>query len=107
MTTVGSRRVRVLDEACTEKEWQATVLAYARLRGWLVFHPFYSMRSTGGWPDLAMVRAGQLVFAELKSAKGKITADQERWRAELAAVPGITVRVWRPSHWDDVQRVLL
>ena len=36
-----------------------------------------------GFPDYVAVRAPRLVFAELKTAIGKVTLDQEAWLADL------------------------
>jgi hypothetical protein len=92
--------------ALTEKQFQQRIVDFAKLTGWLVYHPFDSRRSTPGWPDLALVRSGRLVFAELKSDRGRVSAEQRRWLAALSSVPGLEVFVWRPSDWPAVQRVL-
>ncbi len=38
-----------------------------------------------GWPDLAMVRRGRLLFVELKAKGGAISAEQAVWLRELSA----------------------
>src|SRR5665213_1045292 len=91
----------------TEAQWQRKVVDLATYCGWLSYHPYDSRRSTAGWPDLAMVRKGRLVLAELKSEHGRVTPEQRQWLAALSACPGTEVFVWRPSQWADVQRVLL
>ena len=89
----------------TEKQFQATVVAYAELHGWLVYHPYDSRRSAQGFPDLTMVRDGRLIFAELKrTEKDKPTDAQKRWLRELGdACPAY---VWRPADWPEIERVL-
>ena len=104
---VGTTRARqVMDVACSEKDFEAAVVEYARLHGWLVFHPWTSLHSEEGWPDLAMVRHGQMVAAECKRQHGKMTRAQQVWLDALATVPGITAVCWRPSNWDEIEEVL-
>lgn len=97
-----------------EADWQATVIAAARLHGWMVAH-FRPARTEQGWrtpvaadgkgfPDLLMVR-DRVVAAELKSARGRVTADQGRWLATFEAA-GVETHVWRPDDFDEVVEVL-
>lgn len=82
--------------ALTEREWQALVVSFARLHGWWVYHPFDSRRSEPGWPDLTFVRGPELVFAELKRDRGRVSAEQQRV-LELLAATGAETHVWRPA----------
>lgn len=95
-----------LPAALTEAQWQTRVLDLAGWRGWLVYHPYDSRRSTPGFPDLVLVRDSTLLFVELKTARGRVTREQRRWLADLSSVPGVGVYVWRPEDWPDVQEVL-
>lgn len=83
----------------SEKQLQEAIIQLARLRGFMVFHPYDSRRSTPGWPDVFLLhpRTGDVVVAELKSAVGKLTPAQWEWIAAFATA-GITVHVWRPEH---------
>lgn len=90
----------------SERDWQATVLQYAALRGWRAYHNPDSRRSTAGFPDLVLVRRPHVVFAELKSDTGRLRPEQVTWLDELRAC-GVTAVVWRPSDWPHVERVLL
>ena len=47
-----------------------------------------------GFPDEVLVRAGGLVFAELKSEKGKLSDEQRAWPEALRAVAGVEVYEW-------------
>jgi hypothetical protein len=47
-----------------------------------------------------------LVFAELKSERGKLKPEQEAWLEALRQVPGVEVHVWRPSDMDAIAEVL-
>ena len=53
--------------AVTEKQFMQQVIELARVLGFKVYHTHDSRRSQSGWPDLAMVKTGRLVLAELKS----------------------------------------
>lgn len=84
----------------------AQVVDLARLRGWATYHPFLSIHSPRGWPDLVLCRPPRLVLAELKSEKGKVSPDQERWLEMLGACDGVEAFLWRPSDFDRIVEVL-
>jgi hypothetical protein len=86
-----------------EKRFQARVLQAAKEHGWLCYHTHDSRRSQPGFPDLVLVRPGALLFAELKSATGKLTQEQVQWLSLLQSVPGVEAVVWRPGDWQTVQ----
>ena len=90
----------------TERQWQQRVVDLAQLRGWRHFHAYSSRRSPAGWPDLALVRTGRLVLAELKTERGRVRPEQHVWLEQLATVAGVEVHLWRPSDWPQVQQVL-
>lgn len=58
-----------------------------------------------GFPDLVMVR-DKVIFAELKSEKGKVSDTQYDWIKSLAKAKQKDVYVWRPSDWDSIVEVL-
>ncbi len=94
----------------TEKQFEAALVQYAKLAGWRVYHSFDSRRSEAGWPDLSMVRLGRLVFAELKTEKGRLSGAQLGWQEALLRVAysaaNVEVFVWRPSDWSEIESVL-
>lgn len=97
--------------AVSEKEWMGYVTSLAAIRGWDSYHTFDSRHSPAGFPDCVFVRGGRLVFAELKSEKGKATVTQQRWLDQLsniaaAAGGAVEVYLWRPSDRDQVEAVL-
>jgi hypothetical protein len=49
-----------------------------------------------GWLDIHILGAGGVIYAELKTATGRLTAEQAQYKADLEAA-GCTVRVWRPA----------
>src|SRR5260370_1274332 len=98
----------LLDRAVTEKAFQQQIVDYARFRGWLVEHTYRSTKSEPGYPDLCLVRDGVLIFAEVKTAKGKVSIAQQRWLTELSRCfySRSEVCVWRPSDWRLIERIL-
>jgi hypothetical protein len=96
----------------TEKQLQAAVVELAGWCGYLVYHPWLSIRSAGGFPDLTLVRRidhgpPRLIFVELKSERGLVSARQKQWAAALLAA-GAEVYTWKPVHWLDgtIERIL-
>lgn len=82
----------------TEKQLQSAIVDCARLLGWRTYHTYDSRRSDPGFPDLTLARGTRLVFAELKSAKGRLSEAQAEWKAALE-LAGAPVYVWRPEDW--------
>lgn len=99
----------------SEAELQQTVIEMAQLLRWRVAHFRPAMTQTGRWitpvaadgkgfPDLVLVR-DRIIFAELKSERGRLTAEQTRWLNDLGDA-GVEVHVWRPSDLDEIEEVL-
>lgn len=92
----------------TEAQLFEAIRDLAKLRGWMLYHTYRSDRSEAGFPDLVLVhpRTGDLLFAELKSEKGRISQTQRAWLDALRA-SRVPVYVWRPvdltngviAHW--------
>ncbi len=89
----------------TERELQDAIIEVAKLTGWMVYHTWRSDHSPAGFPDLVLVRDGRLIFAELKSAKGKLTVNQRQWLRALERA-GQEVYVWYPADLDDAIRII-
>ena len=103
----------VMDGSVTEAAFQDTVIKFAEFFRWYVYHTHDSRRSQPGFPDLVLVRNGQIIFAELKSARGRVSADQQGWINELERCAWevgnanlLRVAVWRPANWPEIERVL-
>ena len=97
--------------AMTEKELLETVIKYADALGWKFFHVFDSRRSVEGWPDLVLVRSGgrgrrRMIFAELKSQHGRLSATQREWLDALRAFRDVEVYEWRPSNLEAIWETL-
>ena len=97
-----------LAASMTEAQLLANVRAEAKRQGWLCYHTHRSDRSEKGYPDLTLVRGGTVMWVELKSEKGRLSAEQKEWLAALG-LPWLKVAVWRPQQWYDgtIERVLL
>ena len=99
-------RLRILRQVGRDlhetKEFMPAVIALAKRCGWKVYHTHDSRGSDPGFPDLVMKRKGRLIHAELKSAKGVVTPEQNEWLVALAEEPKLTeVYLWRPDAWFD------
>ena len=90
----------------TEKAWQTTVIQAFRFAGWYCYHTYSSKRSEPGFPDLVCISPqGRVIFAELKTQRGRLTAEQERV-IELLRRGDNEVYVWRPADWPEIERLL-
>lgn len=90
----------------SEKDWQRQVVDLAGFLGWEHYHPWLSIHSPRGWPDLALCRPPRLILAELKTERGKPTPAQEHW-LEMLGRCGVETYLWRPSDFEAVRDVLL
>ena len=110
LVTPGGRAPASISEAA----FHSQVIEIARLRGWLVHAERPARRQSGHWstpiqgdagfPDLVMARGGRLVFAELKSARGRVSPEQQEWLDALRLV--VQVYIWRPLDWDRIVELL-
>ncbi|KKM97470.1 hypothetical protein LCGC14_1167650 [marine sediment metagenome] len=105
------RRYHTLE--LTERQWQAQIVKAAEAVGWLCYHTYDSRRSQKGFPDLVLVKAPVIIFAELKVKPadvkaGKLTLEQDTWVRALAECSNLNLKVfvWRPNDWPEVERVL-
>jgi hypothetical protein len=90
----------------TERQFQAAVVALAQWCDWRTFHPWLSVHSAGGWPDLVLLRGERLICAELKVGNRQPTLLQRAWLDELAAVRGVESYCWHPADWEAIEGVL-
>lgn len=97
----------------SERELQAAVIRMAELWDWLVYHVTdvrgkLRSSSSPGFPDLVLVGHGRTIFAELKTARGKISPQQKIWLEQLGQCSGVESYVWRPADWknDTIANVL-
>lgn len=96
----------LLDARISEKDFMGQVIVLAKARGWFVYHTYDSRRSEYGFPDLVMVRAPRLIFAELKREHGHLTDEQAMWLNQLRSAYQEEVYVWYPSEWESIEAIL-
>lgn len=85
----------------SEASFQGAILEYAALQGFLAYHTHDSRHSAKGYPDLTLVRGSRLLFAELKTDKGRVSLEQQVWLDALAGA-GAEVHIWRPRDWTEI-----
>lgn len=82
----------------TEKQLLDAVRDACGWSGVLCYHTFDSRRSERGFPDCVIVGSRGVLWRELKTERGRLTADQRTWLDRLTEAGG-DVGVWRPSDW--------
>ena len=105
MTTRKRKAVNLYADV-KERDFQATVLQWAKVHGWAEHHTWSSVHSPAGWPDLVLCRPPRLIFAELKKEDGQMSSAQTRWLNTLRECPGVETYLWRPRDIDAVIKVL-
>lgn len=101
----------------TEKQFMAQVIQLAKLKNWLVYHTFSSIKSSSGFPDLVLVKPertlkdgthvpGRVIFAELKTERGKVSPSQHEWLRTLSSASEVHTYLWRPSDFGEIEEAL-
>jgi hypothetical protein len=96
----------VTEQAVSERDLTAYVRDLAQLFGYRRYHTWLAKHSPAGFPDEVLVRGSRLIFAELKSERGKVSPEQEAWLEALRHVAGVEVYVWRPIDMDAIPGIL-
>lgn len=116
----------------SEAAFQDQITNLADLYGWRWFHaPDNLPRTTRsgrravqrvrpGFPDLVLVRAPELIFAEVKTQVGRVRPEQQEWLEALEVVARrvaaltagsnaaadraahVEVYLWRPGDFDEI-----
>ncbi len=89
----------------TESQFQDQVSDLARKCGSWVMHHRVSLGTQAGWPDLTLIRGTELLFMELKTQTGRVSAAQADVHERLI-VAGQRVFVFRPSDFDEIHDLL-
>jgi hypothetical protein len=100
-----------------EDEFTKQVIELFQISDWLVAHFRPARTSSGNWitavqgdgkgfPDLVAVKGNRVIFAELKSAKGKVREEQWRWIRRLADSKRVEVYIWHPEDWEKIVEIL-
>lgn len=91
-------------DTVSEKEFQAAVVKEAKRMGWLCYHTYDSRKSQAGFPDIVCVR-DRVLWLELKTETGKLSAEQANWIDALQAA-GQEAGCFRPSDWTRLMEML-
>jgi hypothetical protein len=106
----GRRRPKAPPRRQPEREFQDDILAFAEEAGWeLIYHTRDSRKvieSGKGFPDLVLVKAPRLIFAEVKAKNGWVKPEQRRWLDELESAGKPEVYVWKPRQMGEIREVL-
>ena len=102
----------------SEEQFLKQVIMLANAFHWKVAHFRTSLSQSGKWitavqgdgkgfPDLVLVRLDppEVIFAELKSQKGRLSPEQKEW-LDLLKGSGQQVYVWRPDDYGDIKLIL-
>jgi hypothetical protein len=132
-------RIRNANGQLLEQGWLLQVVELAKIGGWYVNHapdnrpgrktgrPQRVIGDTTGFPDLVLLRRGELIVAELKTDRGRLGTGQQEWLDRFARVgqavkrlvdgatpvdeaadyPRIEAYVWRPKDLPAVQARLV
>ena len=93
-----------------EKIWQNTMRTAALQFGWgrgggFFYHALRSKGSWAGWPDICMSDGENLIYAELKTNKGKLTPAQSGI-LDILSKHHAHVYLWRPRDRDAAYEIL-
>ena len=95
----------------TEAQFTETVIQLAKFHNWMVVHFRPAWTEVGwrtalsghkGFPDLVLARNQVVLIVELKTIKGKVTKEQQRWADAI----GDQYRLWRPTDLETIKEEL-
>jgi len=119
-----------MTDLISEKDFQRTVLDLLHALKYKTYHPFLSIASDPGFPDIVATRGvdddwpfeeetrwiddepfipehtgGRILFIELKTEKGQPTFEQWNWLRILQAM-GYDAYLERPSDFEEMAVIL-
>ena len=97
-----------------EHDFMLQVIGLAEHYHWRWFHDWDPVRNEAGFPDLVLVKAGRVIFAELKVGNNTLETAQELWRSAItprAANATHEYHLWYPKDMEgsdggEIARVL-
>ena len=101
----------------SERAFQHAVVQLAIMTGWKVNHQLPAQNAAGRWrtptqghvgfPDLVLAHPTRgVIFAELKSAVGRVSEAQRDWLDTLE-LAGVEAYVWRPTDLPFIKSRLM
>lgn len=95
--------VTTLASLVTEAQFQSALLEMGERLKWMCYHVYDSRRSVPGFPDIVAVHPDYgVVFLELKTVKGRVKPEQQRWIDTLTAA-GQRAYIVRPTDMDFLE----
>ena len=101
----------MLTRDASEADFQSVVMALAKQYDWETFHASVhrvadTYRTDGrGFPDLVLAHPTRgVIFAELKTERGRLTDAQKDWATALS--PHVEWYCWRPSQLQLIAKRL-
>lgn len=90
----------------SERLFQDDVVRIAKMNGWQIMHvvphqvrPGVWRSDAPGFPDLVLAHHKRgIIFAELKTERGKMSDEQKQWAVALA--PHGEYYLWRPNQLE-------
>jgi hypothetical protein len=89
----------------SEKQFMAEVMKLLKEHRWRTYHTHDSRKSNAGFPDIVAVRGRRVLWIELKTEEGRVSAAQQNWIDDLVAA-GQKAFVLRPSQWEELVRLV-
>lgn len=86
-----------------ESDIQAAIRDYLRWTGWFCWKNHQTLGSYRGVADLTAVKHGRVVFIEVKTAAGRLSEDQKRFRDDLLRAGGTYILA---RSVEDAERAL-
>lgn len=71
-----------------ESQIQRDIKEFLQWQGWYVYKNHQSLGSHRGLFDLTAIKNGRVVWIEVKTEKGKLSEQQERFKADIEARGG-------------------
>jgi hypothetical protein len=85
----------------TERELASNIETLCKYLGVRYYHTWNSRNSVAGFLDYVFLTVdGRVLWREIKTAKGKVSPDQQQWIDDLQRC-GQDAAVWRPEDWPD------
>ena len=99
-----------------EQDLLDAILELAAYQGWMAFHPRPARYQSGRWathyqgdrgfPDIVLAHPERgVIFAELKTVKGRATPHQAAWLYTLE-LAGQEAAIWTPNDWKAIVKRL-
>jgi len=102
-----TEKTNLKNMATTESQLREQIRDLCKTFGWKFYFTWSSIHSPRGMPDLILCKPPRLVFAELKTEKGKVSPHQQEWIDLLNECGGnVECYVIRPSQIEWFAGVL-